>query len=294
MYIDGVFSGGGIKGFALVGAYKAIENKGFRFKRVAGTSAGSLVAGLIAAGYTSDEIFQLVDELELEDLLDPRHAIASFPVARWLFLYWRLGLYKGNKFEEWIESKLADKGVRTFADLEPQALRIIASDITNGRMIVIPDDLRMYGIDPRYFSVAKAIRMSCSLPYFFEPVKLKNGQFPSVVVDGGVLSNFPMWLFDKENVKKVRPVLGIKLSHHLNERPKKKVRNAIELFEALFVTMKEAHDSRYISRKHEKNIIFIPTDGILTTEFDLSDEKKEKLFQLGYNKANHFFSRWGY
>ncbi|MFL6517624.1 MAG: patatin-like phospholipase family protein, partial [Bacillus sp. (in: firmicutes)] len=61
MYIDGVFSGGGIKGFALIGACAEIENKGLRFVRVAGTSAGSIVAALIAAGYTSKEIYQLVD-----------------------------------------------------------------------------------------------------------------------------------------------------------------------------------------------------------------------------------------
>ncbi|MDA6341763.1 hypothetical protein OSK59_26450, partial [Escherichia coli] len=70
-----------------------------------------------------------------------------------------------------------------------------------------------------------------------------------------------MWLFDKENVKKTRPVLGIKLSHNLSERPPNKIDNAIQMYAALFETMKDAHDARYISRKHAQNIIFIPTDG---------------------------------
>lgn len=65
MYIDGVFSGGGIKGFALIGAYQAIEERGLKFKRVAGTSAGSIVAALIAANYTSKEVYQPIDELDL-------------------------------------------------------------------------------------------------------------------------------------------------------------------------------------------------------------------------------------
>lgn len=73
-----------------------------------------------------------------------------------------------------------------------------------------------------------------------------------MVVDGGVLSNFPMWLFDQENVLKTRPVLGVKLSHSIKEHPKHKIQNAIDLFTAMFETMKDAHDSRYISRKHEK------------------------------------------
>ena len=56
MLIDGIFSGGGIKGFALVGAFQVLEEKGYEFKRVAGTSAGAILASFIAAGYTRKEI----------------------------------------------------------------------------------------------------------------------------------------------------------------------------------------------------------------------------------------------
>ena len=219
MYIDGVFSGGGIKAFSLIGAYAAMEEKGFRIKRVAGTSAGSLVAALIAAGYTSKEMTRLIEEMDLKKFMDSRSTLIPSALAKWLFLYWKLGLYKGKEFELWIAEKLAAKGIRTFGDLPPETLRVIASDLTNGTMLVLPDDLVKYGINPQTFSIAKAIRMSCSLLFFFEPVKIKDDQGKSVIVDGGVLSNFPMWLFDKESVKKLRPVLGVKLSHNLMEHP---------------------------------------------------------------------------
>jgi NTE family protein len=294
MYIDGVFSGGGIKGLALVGACAAIEERGFRFKRVAGTSAGSLIAGLIAAGYSSTEMASLLDELDLKKFLDSRKTIFPSALTKWLFVYWRLGLYKGDELECWIAEILAARGLRTFGDLAPDALRIIASDLTNGRLLILPDDLPKYGVDPRSFPVARAIRMSCSLPFFFEPVKLRDRVGANIVVDGGVLSNFPMWLFDKENVKKVRPVLGVKLSQNLIQQPTNKIKNALNMFEALFETMKDAHDSRYISRKHEKNIIFIPTEGNLTTEFQLSDEKKQELIDLGKKNAEKFFKSWCY
>lgn len=294
MFIDGVFSGGGIKGFALIGAYDAVQKRGFQFKRVAGTSAGSIVAALIAARYTSDEIYQLVDELDVKKFLDERKTLLPFSVTKWLLLYWRLGLYKGVELENWMAEKLAARGIRTFADLPPQSLRVIASDLTNGRLVVLPDDLVHYGINPGSFPVAKAIRMSCSLPYFFEPVKLQAYSRSSVIVDGGVLSNFPMWLFDRENVKKPRPVLGIKLSHNLSERPPNKIANAIQMYEALFETMKDAHDARYISRKHAQNIIFIPTDGVLTAEFELTDQKKKDLLEHGRQCAEKFFGSWSY
>ncbi|WP_079509712.1 patatin-like phospholipase family protein [Mesobacillus jeotgali] len=294
MYIDGVFSGGGIKGLALVGACAEIEERGFRFKRVAGTSAGSLIAGLLAAGYTSLEMAAILDDLDLKKFLDSRKTIFPSALTKWLFVYWRLGLYKGDELECWIAEKLAARGLHTFGDLAPDALRVIASDLTNGRLLILPDDLPKYGVDPRTFPVARAIRMSCSLPFFFEPVKLRDRVGANIVVDGGVLSNFPMWLFDKENVKKVRPVLGVKLTQSMIQQPTNKIKNALQMFEALFETMKDAHDSRYISRKHEKNIIFIPTDGNLTTEFHLSDEKKIELIELGKKNAEKFFKSWCY
>ena len=63
-------------------------------------------------------------------------------------------------------------------------------------MMVLPDDLEKYGVSPDSFPVARALRMSCGIPFFFEPVRLKIGSGDTIVVDGGVLSNFPMWIFD--------------------------------------------------------------------------------------------------
>ncbi|MEI5908107.1 patatin-like phospholipase family protein [Bacillus spongiae] len=294
MQIDVVFSGGGIKGFALIGAYQAIEEKGYIIKRVAGTSAGAIISGFIAAGYKSEDIKVIMSEVELSNLFDPSFRFLPGPLRKWLSLYFQLGIYKGKKIENWIEDKLDQKGIKTFADLPPQALRVVASDLTTGRLLVLPDDLIHYGIDPESFSVAKAIYMSSALPYFFQPVKMKSNGDTSVIIDGGVLSNFPLWLFDKDNIKKTRPVLGVKLSHRYEDMPKHEIDNGIDMFEALFETMKSAHDARYISRKHEKNIIFIPTDGVLTTEFQLTEQKKIALINQGRKMANKFLMRWSH
>lgn len=296
MEIDGVFSGGGIRGLALIGALEVMENKGFTFRRVAGTSAGSIVAGFVAAGFTSNEIIKLIDNVKFKNLLDNRNTWFPLPfqITKWFLLYWRLGLYKGKALEEWLRVKLGEKGVYTFSDLPKGSLRLVASDLTNGRLIVLPDDLVSYGIPIDSFPVAKAIRMSCSLPYFFEPIQLRSLEGKSIIVDGGVLSNFPMWLFVKGDTKKTRPVVGITLSHKLSEHPKHKIKNGIQLFEALFETMKEAHDTRYISRKHENDIIFIPTDNFITTNFQLTKEKKDALIDLGRSRATDFLKTWTY
>ena len=84
-------------------------------------------------------------------------------------------------------------------------------------MIVFPDDLERYGISAHTFPISHALRMSCGIPFFFDPVRLNVGSGETIVVDGGVLSNFPMWIFEGINGKKDRPVLGLKLSRSKEE-----------------------------------------------------------------------------
>lgn len=292
MLIDGVFAGGGLKGFALVGAYQALEAKGYRFKRVAGTSAGAILACFIAAGYSGKEIEQMMQEENLQSLLDPRQTILPIPFMKWLLLYWRMGLYQGNALEDWFFEKLSAKGIYNFADLPPGSLKLVASDLTHGKMIVLPDDLVHYGIEPGMFSIARALRMSCNIPFFFEPVRFKAPSGETIVVDGGVLSNFPMWIFDDAEGRRERPLIGMKLSHRKDEMGGREINNALNLFEALFSTMKNAHDDRYISRKHEKDIIFIPVEQYSATQFNMEDEQKDALMDIGKSRTNEFLRTW--
>lgn len=293
MIIDGVFSGGGIKGYGLVGALQELEEKGFVFHRTAGTSAGSIIAAFVAAGYTGKEMEKFFLDIDLSGLLDKRRGLLPIPFAKWLLLYWKLGLYKGNALEAWVAGKLAERNVVTFKDVRPKSLRIITSDISNGKLVVLPDDLPNYGIDPSAFPVAKAVRMSCSIPYFYEPVKLNVGKSKFLFVDGGVLSNFPMWLFNSDHVRKERPVIGLRLSVDEIWKPHE-VDNAVELFSALFKTMKDAHDARYISKKHVHNIVFIPMKGISAMDFNLDDEKKGELINKGRQCTKEFLKKWTY
>jgi len=293
--IDGVFSGGGVKAIAFVGALQVVEKKGYQFERVAGTSAGAIIASFIAAGYNSDEIEELLNELQLNKLLDPPRLVDWFPFSKWLSLYFRMGIYKGKKLEEWIEQKLKQKGIHTFSDLPKDSFKVIVSDLTLGRLVVLPDDLkRLYGIQPRKFSVAKAVRMSAGLPYFFIPEKIEGEKErpKSIIVDGGLLSNFPIWVFTSDIERKVRPILGMKLSNSMDNIPPRVIKNAIDMFQALFITMKQAHDARYISKSEAVDIIFIPVEKVGTTDFDMSDQAKEGLKKLGRERAEAFLKKW--
>jgi len=293
--IDGVFSGGGVKAIAFIGALEVVEKKGYQFERVAGTSAGAIMASFIAAGYNSDEIQELFEELQLNKLLDPPKLVDWLPFTKWLSLYFRMGVYKGKKLENWIEQKLNQKGIRTFSDLPKDRLKVIVSDLTLGRLVVLPDDLkRIYGLKPREFSVARAVRMSAGLPYFFIPEKIQGEKErqKSIIVDGGLLSNFPIWVFTSDLERRKRPILGMKLSNSADNIPPRVIKNAIDMFQALFITMKQAHDARYVSKSDAVDIIFIPVEKVGTTDFDMSEANREGLIKLGRAHAEEFLKKW--
>ena len=146
-----------------------------QFNRVAGTSSGSIVAALLAAGYRAEEMKEIIESTPFASLLQ-RSPIFN---TRWIGPAARLflkGLYSGEALESWIRKMLAQKGIRTFADLPPGKLLITASDISNGNILVLPDDIRRFGIEPTKLEVAKAVRMSCSIPYFSIPSSFGNRQ----------------------------------------------------------------------------------------------------------------------
>src|SRR5699024_9008809 len=99
--------------------------------------------------------------LHLKGFLDPPTLTKRFNISKWLFLFFRMGLNKGDKLESWLAEQLARKNIYTFGDLPDNYLKVIATDLTYERLVVVPNDLpRLYGINPANFSIAKAVRMS--------------------------------------------------------------------------------------------------------------------------------------
>lgn len=304
MIVNAVFEGGGVKGISLAGAVKAAEQAGVVFNRVAGTSSGSIVAALLAAGFSADEMSEIVKTTPFESFL---HRAPIFntkvigPAAR---LFLKKGLYSGEALEVWIHHILAAKGVKTFADIPQGKLMIIASDITNGRILVLPEDLGKLGANPSRFAVSKAIRMSTSIPYFFDPVMLRMtgeaargksfvDQFV-YIVDGGLLSNFPLWLFDDAAEgagQKPVPTIGFQMVGRTTNKPHL-IRGPLSMLQAMFETMLSAHDERYIEQENRFRTIKIPTLGVGTTQFHITPEESQQLYESGMQAGKKFFSGW--
>lgn len=304
MRVNAVFEGGGVKGIALVGAIQAAEAHDVTFHRLAGTSAGAIVAACLAAGYSAEELKRVILATPFSSFL------RNGPAFQWLGPFTRMmfkkGLYSGGVLEQWIRDLLRAKGVRTFGDLPEGKLRIIASDITNGKLLVLPQDLSDYGMKPSSFDVARAVRMSASIPYFFDPViiryatadtaKVSRKKMNAYIVDGGLLSNFPLWLFEQDRdpgTRQMVPVVGFNLVGKNEQRPHH-IRGIFSMLEAIFETMLSARDERYIEQINRYRTIKIPTLGVRNTQFHLTNEESMRLYDAGYEAGMKFFEQWTY
>ena len=315
---DLVCEGGGVKGIGLAGAYSVLEEQGYVAQNVAGTSAGAITAALIAAGYTAAELREIVFGMDFAAFRDRGWEDRIPFVRRSASILKDLGIYEGKFFEEWIGKLLADKGVTTFADVmtdefgeDPRyssKLQVIASDVTTHRLLVLPRDAGQLGIEPGALSVARAVRMSMSIPIFFEPVCHKNEQTnrTHLIVDGGMLSNFPVWLFDCDGSQVPDwPTFGLLLVEpnpktQVGERlpePEKVPRGIgglLKYMRAMASTMMEAHDRMYVETAEFARTIPVPTLGIGTTEFEITEARKELLYQSGREAATDFLASWDF
>src|SRR5579864_2704485 len=94
--IDAVFEGGGVKGIGLIGALSVVESRGFSWGNVAGTSAGAIVASLVAAGYKATELKQIVGSLNYNSFKDPTLIDRIPAIGPWLNLIFTRGMYKSD------------------------------------------------------------------------------------------------------------------------------------------------------------------------------------------------------
>lgn len=296
MKADAVFEGGGVRGIAFIGAIQIMEENGYEWERLAGTSAGAVVAALLACGYSARELIEIMNTLDYPRLLG-KTWIHYIPLAgKALPLLFRSGIYLNTPLEDRLTYWLKQKGVSTFGDLPEGKLKIIASDISSGKMLVLPDDLPRYDISPSQFPIAAAVRMSTTIPYFFQPYRLKAKirRKPFYILDGGLLSNYPIWIFDVEGLPRW-PTFGFRLLGENNtEIPFHDIRGPFSMFRAMFQTMLKAHDQRHVDKHARKRTIFIPTGKVTTTQFDLNGEDRDMLFRSGQRTARKFLAGWDY
>jgi predicted acylesterase/phospholipase RssA len=172
-------------------------------EQLAGTSAGAITAMALAVGYDAQGLRAQLDSIDFSTIADygPLGEL-EIPVN----LQLHRGATKGKALHAWIEKLLgeAPRKATKFGDLEPGKLQVVGVDLAHTRMVVFPEDVALYvdardkPLVPEHFPIADAVRISAGYPYFFPPLSLLDchTKKPGVLVDGGVASAFPVFLFD--------------------------------------------------------------------------------------------------
>jgi NTE family protein len=313
--VDLVFEGGGVKGIALVGAYSVLEERGYQPNNVAGTSAGAIVAALVAAGYSSKELHDVLATTNFHEFEDKGWEDKIFALGIPLSIMKDHGIYEGKRFHQWMSDLLEAKGITRFSQLRNEAatedrfryrLQVIASNVTDRELLILPLDAGKIGRKPDELEIAEAVRMSMSIPVFFEPVTVTGSDGRDrVIVDGGMLSNFPVWLFDAQGREPRWPTFGLKLvspepktiiGAPLPEAPARHgaLKELVRYLMGLMSTMTDAHDKLYLERDTFVRTISIPNLGVKATQFDLSGELIDQLFESGRAAAGQFLQSWNF
>ena len=168
-------SGGGTRGYAHLGALKALDEKGLIPDIMAGTSAGALAAVFYADGYIPDEIFSLFKEFKMWKFIE-----TSLP---------KEGFLKMTALSNFLSKHLRAK---TFEDLR-LPLYVVASDLETGKERIFSEG-----------ELIPAVVASCSIPIVFAPVEIEGHYY----VDGGVFMNFPVSAIRE----KCRTLIGVNVS----------------------------------------------------------------------------------
>lgn len=320
--VDLVLAGGGVKGVGLVGAVVALTDAGYSLKRVSGVSAGSLVGSILAAAsnggqLSTEQLKEMALTLPYEKFRDAGPG-GHLPVVGQAWGLMRdNGIYRGDFAHQWISGELKNLGVTKFGDLAlndrqiPQERRyrlaVTVTDITTGQLVRLPWDYRrVYGLDPDEQLVADAIRASMSIPFYFRPVSLTSAAgLTSTLVDGGVLSNFPIDSFDRPDGKPPRwPTFGITVLPNLpagNDQvipgvgALRLLGRPSVLLEQLITTMFVGRDQTYLNQPWvSARAIRVDSTAVNFLDFSISRRDAEALYEKGYQAAETFLSTWNW
>jgi NTE family protein len=216
-----VFEGAGIRGLAYSGVIAELEAQGVlkNVKRVAGTSAGAITALMLCLNYNADEVAQVIQQTRFQ----------KFNSGRYFFLGGMhrmnryFGWYRGRRFEQWLDALIKAKTGNadiTFAGLKERGYKdlfVTGTDLTLQKAVLFS-----YETFPQ-MRIRDAVRISMSIPLYFEAVFLKNDgtvvAHPKhkkdlhVLVDGGFVANFPIRVFDSTRYTDTASVNKFAINH---------------------------------------------------------------------------------
>lgn len=274
-----IFGGGAIRGVAYVGALKALDELGVEIQTLAGSSVGSIIASLLAVGYTTNEIYEIIIGVNFDLFRDIHFGFGK-----------TFALSKGEVFLEWlrevIEKKFYGENYKKganptvkFKDLEKD-LVIITTDLTNFKCKEFSKQ------ETPDFEVATAIRISSSMPGLMSPIKYEDLE----LVDGDLQKSWPLWKLSENLYPKNERVLEFRLEGDYDRNGK----NAIDYINTVYSCVTSIATKSVVEEYGHKDsfdYVTINTGDIVIVDFNLSKDKREELIDAGYKQTIEYFKQ---
>ena len=276
-----IFGGGGIRGIAYCGAYKALLENKINLTGFAGSSIGAVFCGLLALDYTYEEIYEILSNTGFEMFIDINIDFKNEPA-----------LSKGKIFLEWMREKIErkfygdsyQKGKMPpvkFSDIKTNLI-IYSVDLTHIKFFEFSKE------KTPDFEVASAIRASVSMPGLFVPFEYEG----NMIVDGDLLKSMPLWRVTNSIKNLDERILEFRLED--NESIKKSV-NAIEYLNRVYNAICGFATDYIVDVYKEKDkfdYIKINTEDVSVVDFLIPQEKKKELFDTGYKLTSKYLKEF--
>ncbi len=307
-----MFEGAGIRGIAYAGVIDVFEQQGIleNIEKVGGTSAGALTALMVSLGYSADEIIDIVSRTDIKKFNDGKYILfGGFYRMRKNY-----GWYRGDKFTQWLENIISNKtgdSEITFSTLHTQGykdLYITATCLNKQKLIVLSHE------SYPEMKIKDAVRISMSIPLYFKAVFIdstgkvyenpKKADDLDIVMDGGIIGNYPIFLFDSVSVDSnnntIRipnpATIGIRIDSDLqiqNDSQSKElvpmeIDNIQDYVMAFFVFVIENLNRNQLINADWERTVSVSSVGIGPIIKKLSKKQKVKLIDSGRKHAEAF------
>lgn len=310
-----VFEGAGMRGIAYSGVIRQFEKSGLsnNIKKVGGTSAGAITALMFSLGYNSDEIYDIISGTKFQKFNDGEFIFFG-GFAR---LNGKYGWYKGDNFIKWLEKIIKSKTGNseiTFKELQNEGFKqlyVTGTSLNKQKLLIFSSETY-----PQ-MKVKDAVRISMSIPLYFEAVfidsigrvykKHQGVENLDVVVDGGIMGNFPIFMFDSIGIdsfnNKIRipnyKTIGVRIDSDLQiksdsldkELVPVQISNIGNYLQAFYLIILENLNRNKLIPEDWERTISVSSAGISPKIRKLTKEEKEVLILSGEKHTLEFIKK---
>ena len=299
------FEGGGVKGYAYIGAVKELERLGIakNIKRFSGTSIGAIFAAMMVMGYTGDELCKQVKKLEFTPPKEPWYWKVCHTATKF-------GIYHTTNLRKELCKIITDKKIdcnitlKQLYEKTKKDLVIVTCNLNRQRAVFL------HHIKYPNVRLIDALVVSSSIPGFFMPEKHEFMGTKDYYVDGAVVDNYPIWVFNDlelfeqgkiDQIDSKSPIpettLGLKLfsGGYKNDEELFTDRMEIDTLRTYIAdilnTLSVQIEKLNITETYLKQTAPIYTPDILPTNFDISDKTKDSLIKIGQEEIRNYFEK---